>query len=98
MRGGSIGGSLRHRVAVGYSQIVQFRLAKLTASGDPRRWHEAGTIHSQWMMTRINEAIGAVIVLLGTAALTVSAVQTQNSFALGRFTQQIAAYMMIRHD
>jgi hypothetical protein len=50
------------------------------------------------MMTRIAEAVGAVVVLLGIVPLTVSADQTQNSFAVGRFNQQVAAYMVIRRS
>ena len=61
------------------------------------RWHEAGTIH-RWCMMRVTQAIGAVVVILGTAPLTPAAAQSSNFFALNRFNQQIASYMTIRNE
>jgi hypothetical protein len=49
-------------------------------------------------MTRIAESLGAVVVALGITPLLLAAGQSQNSFALHRFNQQIAAYMVIRHN
>jgi hypothetical protein len=49
-------------------------------------------------MTRITEALGTVIVALGMAPWLPLSGEPQNSFAVHRFNEQIAAYMVIRQN